>query len=49
MNMSRELTLIERMGIEFEEKDGLFYPLVDSAGSDTFGDGVGFSNSVKDQ
>lgn len=47
MNMSRELTLFERMGIEFEEKDGLFYPLVDSAGSDTFGDGVGFSNSVK--
>ena len=47
MNMSRELTLIERMGVEFEERDGLFYPLVDSAGSDTFGDGVGVSNSVK--
>ena len=45
--MSREMTLIERMGVEFEEKDGLFYPLVDSAGSDTFGDGVGFNNSVK--
>ena len=27
--MSRELTLIERMGIEFEERDGLFYPLMD--------------------
>ena len=45
--MSREMTLIERMGVEFEERDGLFYPLVDSAGSDTFGDGVGVSNSVK--
>ena len=27
--MSRELTLIERMGVEFEERDGLFYPLMD--------------------
>ena len=26
--MSRELTLIERMGIEFEKRDGLFYPLM---------------------
>ena len=23
MNMSREMTLVERMGIEFEERDGL--------------------------
>ena len=45
--MCRELTLIEKMGVEFEERDELFYPLVDSAGSDTFGDGVGVSNSVK--
>lgn len=29
--MSRELTLIEKMGVEFEERDGLFYPLVDGA------------------
>ena len=29
--MSRELTLIERMGVEFEERDGLFYPLVDGS------------------
>ena len=27
--MSRELTLIEKMGVEYEERDGLFYPLVD--------------------
>ena len=27
--MSRELTLIEKMGVEFEKRDGLFYPLVD--------------------
>ena len=26
--MSRELTLIEKMGVEFEERDGLFYPLI---------------------
>lgn len=32
--MSRELTLIEKMGVEFEEKDGLFYPLMDG---DMFG------------
>ena len=31
MNMSRELTLIERMGVEFKERDGLFYPLVDGS------------------
>lgn len=29
--MSRELTLIEKMGVEFEERDGLFYPLIDGA------------------
>ena len=29
--MSRELTLIEKMGVEFEERDGLFYPLVDGS------------------
>ena len=29
--MSRELTLIERMNVEFEERDGLFYPLVDGS------------------
>lgn len=29
--MSRELALIERMGVEFEERDGLFYPLVDGS------------------
>lgn len=27
--MSRELTLIEKLGVEFEEQDGLFYPLVE--------------------
>lgn len=27
--MSRELTLIEKMDVEFEERDGLFYPLMD--------------------
>ena len=27
--MSRELTLIEKMGVEFEERDGLRYPLVE--------------------
>ena len=29
--MSRELTLIERMNVEFEERNGLFYPLVDGS------------------
>ena len=28
-DMSREVELIEKMGVEFEERDGLFYPLVD--------------------
>ena len=32
--MGRELTLIEKMGVEFEERDGLFYPLVDGDGLD---------------
>ena len=27
--MSRELTLIEKMGVAFEERDGLFYPLIE--------------------
>ena len=31
--MSRELTLIEKLGVEFEERDGLFYPLVDGNAS----------------
>lgn len=31
--MSRELTLIEKMGVEFEERDGLFYPLMDGNAS----------------
>ena len=35
--MSREFTLIEKMGVEFEERDGLFYPLMDDNIS---GDGV---------
>ena len=34
--MSRELTLIERMGVEFEERDGLFYPLIKDNGSSAF-------------
>ena len=29
--MGRELTLIEKLGVEFEERDGLFYPLVDGS------------------
>lgn len=29
--MSRELTLIEKMGVEFEDRDGLFYPMVDGS------------------
>ena len=29
--MSRELTLIEKLGVAFEEQDGLFYPLVNGA------------------
>lgn len=35
--MSRELTLVEKMGVEFEERDGLFHPLMDG---NTFEDGV---------
>ena len=35
--MSREMTLIERMGVEFEERNGLYYPLVDG---DTLGECV---------
>ena len=31
--MSRELTLIEKMGVEFEERDGLFYPLLEGDAS----------------
>ena len=31
MNMSRDLTLIEKMGVEFEVRNGLFYPLVDGS------------------
>lgn len=27
--MSREMTLIEKLEVEFEERDGLFYPLLD--------------------
>ena len=32
--MSKEMTLIEKMGVEFEERDGLFYPLVDGGVSE---------------
>lgn len=32
--MSREMTLIERMGVEFGERDGLLYPLVNGDGLD---------------
>ena len=32
--MSRELTLIERMKVEFGERDGLLYPLVNGDGLD---------------
>lgn len=35
--MSSELTLIEKMGVEFEERDGQFYPLMDGNAS---GEGV---------
>ena len=31
MSMSREMPLIEKIGAEFEERDGLFYPLVDGS------------------
>lgn len=33
MNMSSELTLIEKIGVKFEERDGLFYSLVDGNAS----------------
>ena len=36
--MCRELTLIERMGVEYEEIDGVFYPLINGNGSSDFGD-----------
>ena len=35
MNMSRELTLIERMDVEYEEIDGIFYPLIDGSAENT--------------
>ena len=35
--MSRELTLIEMLGVEFEERDGLIYPLL--VGGDS-GEGI---------
>lgn len=31
ISMSREMTLIEKIGVEFKERDGLFYPLVDGS------------------
>lgn len=31
MNMSRALTLLEKVGVEFAERDGLFYPLADDS------------------
>lgn len=46
-DMGRELTLIEKMGIEFEERDGLLYLLVDNNGSDASGDGAGAGECVK--
>ena len=33
--MSRELTLIERMDVEYEEIDGIFYPLIDGCAENT--------------
>ena len=33
--MSREMTLIERMGVEYEEIDGIFYPLIDGSAENT--------------
>ena len=48
MNMCRELTLIEKLDVEFEEREGLFYPLVDSAGSDTLVDGSAGNAKTKD-
>ena len=43
--MSRELTLIEKLGVAFEEQDGLFYPLVNGAVS---GDSVKTKDIGKD-
>ena len=36
--MCRELTLIEKMGVEFEESDGVLYPLVNGGVSDNIKD-----------
>lgn len=36
--MCRELTLIEKMGVEFEERDGVLYPLVNGGVSDNIKD-----------
>ena len=44
MNMSSELTLIEKMGAEFEERDGLLYPLLEG---DAFGECVKTKNIGK--
>ena len=33
--MSREMTLIERMGVGYEEIDGIFYPLIDGSAENT--------------
>lgn len=33
--MSRELTLIERMDVEYEEIGGIFYPLIDGSAENT--------------
>ena len=33
--MCRELILIERMGVEYEEIDGIFYPLIDGSAENT--------------
>lgn len=45
--MSKELTLIERIGVEFAERDGLFYPVLDGNGSDASGDGIDVSEGIK--
>lgn len=45
--MRRELTLIERLGVDFEERGGLFYPSVDSNDSDISEDGAGAGKCVK--
>ena len=33
--MCRELILIERLGVEYEEIDGIFYPLIDGSAENT--------------